>query len=238
DVLPCLLQDHCIQVNKVKEFLSHVLSLAVLARCITMSTAGPLYTVFRDWLLSDGSELDTPTTIECPQKKALIDSCSSSNDQVSLHALKLFTALLEKYDEVTLNSLVIQYVKSRAYYNHAGSSELITSWSDEEDEREKSTSEQHVSRTLAPSNVDKIIERYQSLLPPSLRSSSCEPRTDYQVYLSDVEHVYSQVRTACTKFGWPTEATSSPNQSNEEFYEGAFLHMVFSKLKTLTHRVI
>uniref|UniRef100_A0A8D8LHL1 Protein FAM160B1 n=1 Tax=Cacopsylla melanoneura TaxID=428564 RepID=A0A8D8LHL1_9HEMI len=221
------------------EFLSHVLSLAVLARCITMSTAAPLYSVFRDWLLGDCSSLNTPTGIECPQMKALIDSCFSSNNQVSLHALKLFTALLEKYDEVTLNSLVILYVKSRAYYDHAGSSELITSWSDEEDEREKkredSKSEQHVSRTLAPSNVDKIIERYQSLLPPSLRSSSCEPRTDYKVYLSDVEHVYSQVRSACTKFGWPTEATSTSNsQPNEQFYEGAFLNMVFSKLKTLS----
>ncbi|XP_017301906.1 protein FAM160B1 [Diaphorina citri] len=224
------------------EFLNHVLSLAVLTRCISMSTAPALYTVFRDWLLGDSTQLDTPTSILCPQKKALLDSCFSPNDQVSLHALKLFTALLEKYDESTLNTLVIAYVNTRAYHDTEGCSDVINSWSDEEDEREKksSDSKEHVSRTLAPSNVDKIIERYQSLVPPSLRSSASEPRSDYQVYLGDVEHVYKQVRSACDKFHWPSEATATPSLSSAEnqqpvkFYEGAFLNMVFTKLKSLS----
>lgn len=225
------------------EFLSHTLSLAVLTRCISMSTAPALHYVFREWLLGNSSDMDTPTLVLCPQKKALLESCVSSNNAVCLQALKLFTALLEKYDESTLETLVIRYVQTRDYYNTNSCDDPIRCWSDEEDEREKkreSTSDEHRSRTLAPSNVDRIIERYQSVLPSSLRSTSSEPSTDYKVYLSDVEHVYSQVRAACAKFKWPAEATSMAknngdnNSDHSELYEGPFLNMVFTKIKSLS----
>lgn len=81
--------------------------------------------------------------------------------------ISILQALLEKYDESTLETLVIRYVQTRDYYNTNSCDDPIRCWSDEEDEREKkreSTSDEHRSRTLAPSNVDRIIERWELLI--------------------------------------------------------------------------
>jgi len=59
-----------------------------------------------------------------------------------------------------LDFMILRYVNNRNYYERSTSG----SWSDEEDEREKKLqsdkSNIQTSRTLAPSSIDKIINRY------------------------------------------------------------------------------
>lgn len=45
--------------------------------------------------------------------------------------------LLEKPHEHVLHCLVLVYLTARSYYDSSASDSLITSWSDEEDERER-----------------------------------------------------------------------------------------------------
>jgi len=56
--------------------------------------------------------------------------------------------------------MILRFVNNRNYYERCTSG----SWSDEEDEREKKLLSDknniHTSRTLAPSSIDRIINRY------------------------------------------------------------------------------
>jgi hypothetical protein len=54
------------------------------------------------------------------------------NDAILFHKV-----LLEKPHEHVLHCLVLVYLTARSYYDSSASDSLITSWSDEEDERER-----------------------------------------------------------------------------------------------------
>lgn len=63
-------------------------------------------------------------------------------------------------DKEVLDFIILRFVNNRNYYERCTSG----TWSDEEDEREKKllSNENNVytSRTLAPSSIDRIINRY------------------------------------------------------------------------------
>lgn len=93
----------------------------------------------------------------------LIANCENDNECLVLETLKLFETIVDKRDEHMLHCLILTYLNSRGYFDNSAADSAIASWSDEEDERErekKSTldlSQGHHSRTLAPSNVHRII---------------------------------------------------------------------------------
>ena len=94
----------------------------------------------------------------------LIENCYTESDDLTLETLKFFEEVLDKRNEHVLHCLVLSYLTSRGYYDNSAADSAIGSWSDEEDEREREkkgamdfSQEQSHSRTLAPSNIHRII---------------------------------------------------------------------------------
>lgn len=71
----------------------------------------------------------------------------------------LFQSLLDNANERILNGILFRYLIDRGYYDQNSENQPIQTWSDEEDERQRRGSEEGLkkSRTLAPSNILKII---------------------------------------------------------------------------------
>ncbi len=73
---------------------------------------------------------------------------------------KYFQSLLDNANERILNGMIFRYLIDRGYYDQNSENQPIQTWSDEEDERERldgGVDELRKSRTLAPSNILKII---------------------------------------------------------------------------------
>lgn len=72
----------------------------------------------------------------------------------------MFQSLLDNANERILNGMIFRYLISRGYYDQSSENQPIQTWSDEEDERGRLNGEVEglkKSRTLAPSNILKII---------------------------------------------------------------------------------
>lgn len=75
------------------------------------------------------------------------------------------------------------------------------------------------------------------MIPPSLRTQQSEEN------IKALQSQFEKILHNCSKFNWPTEATSDvetlSNDSNPEvdnqkrFYEGPFLNLIFTKIKNL-----
>lgn len=67
---------------------------------------------------------------------------------------------MKNLDKDILDFMILRFVNNRNYYERS----ISGSWSDEEDEREKKILSDknniYTSRTLAPSSIDRIINRY------------------------------------------------------------------------------
>ena len=107
---------------------------------------------------------DIPDVWSWPVLHRLIDNCSTDSDDLTVETLKLFEEMIDKRDEHILHCLVLTYLTNRGYYDNSAADSAIASWSDEEDEREREkkssldlSSGQNHSRTLAPSNIHRII---------------------------------------------------------------------------------
>lgn len=75
------------------------------------------------------------------------------------------------------------------------------------------------------------------MIPPPLRTQQNEEN------IKALQSQFEEILHNCSKFNWPTEATSDietlSNDSNPEvdnqkrFYEGPFLNLIFMKIKNL-----
>lgn len=68
--------------------------------------------------------------------------------------------MLDNANERILNGMLFRYLMDRGYYDQNCENQPIPTWSDEEDERERldgNADGLKKSRTLAPSNILKII---------------------------------------------------------------------------------
>lgn len=154
----------------------------------------------------------------------LLDSAQDNSD-ILLQTLQFVESLLENPNERILYSMLFYYLNTRAYFDRQVQS--IECWSDEEDDREKrrgSTEKSHKSRTLAPNNILKIINKYGweaffsdpkilkflthssflLLLPRPLMNESVG--TCYEEYMQDASHHYQKWIKKTEKFNWPVEA--------------------------------
>lgn len=89
----------------------------------------------------------------------LIENAHDNSD-ILLPTLQFIESLLDNTNERILNGMLFRYVNSRGYYD-AGAQQVHT-WSDEEDERERrrgSADGSVRSRTLAPTNILKVINK-------------------------------------------------------------------------------
>lgn len=84
------------------------------------------------------------------------------NADILLPTLQFIESLLDNTNERVLHGMLFRYVNSRRYYDSRIAVQPVRSWSDEEDDREKSEQSRCGtirSKTLAPTNILKVINQ-------------------------------------------------------------------------------
>ncbi|CAB4069135.1 unnamed protein product [Lepeophtheirus salmonis] len=249
----CISLENCLEIHFgdcLPEEDSHtgndaamVIFLAHLNRCWSHIDSQGLAKTFSTWLIGD-SEAELNGMVSHPLKHLLIEMCLSSNVEVALETLHLFDTLLERPSECILSCLVLGNLSERGYYHHELAVSQINSWSEEEDEREKSRSSPHnigksrferhkapTSRTLAPSNIHRIINMWLFLVCEKLQLKSSENAGgSYESYLKASTDQFSN-------FNYDSEKPSSESKPEGDptrcFYEGEFLFALFSLLQNI-----
>ena len=265
--------------------------LAFISQCWTHIRSDTLATEFSLWLIGNPADVSKlPGTLTHPLKHSLVTLCSSTDQDVCLEALRTFDVLLSirPHDSV-LQCLVLVYLTDRGYLDRSGAESSIASWSDEEDEREmrQKSGERMIetnaiatevpgeeacpelvptvsSRTLAPTNIGRIINKWLYLVPfnelrPSMDGGNAAADSGYDQYVKNAELQVTEVFHQCRGFTeWPREAIfqlapndaicgdrdSSDSRAEEDasgtgvekFYEGEFLEMLFEMVSTLLDR--
>lgn len=248
-----------IMLTQLTEGSDKELALATcyLTRFLHLVSSEVLVTEVAKFLLGDHREPEIPGIVPHVMKQKFFDHCSLPPNMLSLMSLKLLEALMEKTNEHAIHNLVLANLLSRDYYDNS-LPDHHDSWSDEEDDRVRrglydadvSPGSSPISRTLAPTNIHKIINCFLLLLPDELKSSDGEDDDDtgYENYLQDAHRQFREVAMACASFDWPREAVSCEEQNVSDcssaesqaeaesvpmFYEGSFLKMIFDKLENM-----
>jgi len=229
--------------------------LALMAQCWSHVKSEALAVEFSAWLLGDGNEPELRGIPGHPVRSTLLRLCKSSPPEVALEALSTLDVLLERPCEPVLRALCLATLSGRGYYDFNSSVE-VSSWSDEEEEREKrrrsEEREEHSpsphtgpsSRTMAPSNIARIVNGWLYLTPEELRT---DEKPGCEGYAKGAELQVSQAFKACSGFSsWPREALSSSVEDNlssdsrveadRSFYEGDFMSCLFDLLETMDER--
>lgn len=223
-----------------------VLITALVTKCLKELTSSMLCTELGYWLVGRDRDPEIPNVWTSPVLHRLIDNCFTDSDDLTLETLKLFEELIEKRNEHILHCLVLIYLSTRGYYDNTAADSAIASWSDEEDEREREKKgsldlsyEQSHSRTLAPSNIHRIVNCFLSLIPRYLQTDP--DVNNYERYMADLERQYTTVLTDCSLMAWPLEAVTVDDSASSDsrpeadhcsvrFYMGPFLTMLFDKV--------
>jgi len=215
----------------------HLLRLAILTQMWLHINSEGLAMAFTRWLFGSGGGGGPERRGDVTQtsiKRKLLEFCMAFDDSLALEALRLIDTLLDRPCQPILESLLLNNLQSRAYFqNFSPESSHMNSWSDEEDEREKirrvrqktppssaaaiaasksasvSCSDQlSGSRTLAPANVSKVINKWLFLYPEELRCNDESICSTYEQYVSNAEAQVEATFQSCEGFEWPSEAVS------------------------------
>ncbi|XP_014486616.1 PREDICTED: protein FAM160B1-like isoform X2 [Dinoponera quadriceps] len=226
-----------------------VLITALVAKCLKEITSSVLCTEVSYWLVGQDREAEISHVWTSPVLHRLTENCFTDSNDLTVETLKLFEEAIDKRNEHILHCLLLMYLSTRAYYDNTAADSAIASWSDEEDEREKEKKgsldlsyEQNHSRTLAPSNIHRVVNCFLSLMPRYLQTDS--DTNNYDKYMSAWERQYSSVLSDCALMAWPLEAvmvddTASSDSrpeadhcslATDRFYVGPFLSMLFDKV--------
>ncbi|EFN69290.1 UPF0518 protein FAM160B1 [Camponotus floridanus] len=226
-----------------------VLITALVTKCLKEITSPILCTEVSYWLVGQDRDPEIPNVWTSPVLHRLIENCFTDSNDLTVETLKLFEEAIDKRNEHILHCLILIYLSTRAYYDNTAADSAIASWSDEEDEREKEKKgfldlsyEQNHSRTLAPSNIHRVINCFLSLMPRYLQTD-CDVN-NYEKYMPAWERQYSLVLSDCALMAWPLEAVmvddSASSDSRPEadhcsgrFYMGPFLSMLFDKISNM-----
>nr|XP_003705923.1 PREDICTED: protein FAM160B2-like [Megachile rotundata] len=226
-----------------------VLITALITKCLKELTSTTLCTEMSYWLVGQDRGPEIPNVWTSQVLHRLIDNCFTDSDDLTLETLKLFEEMIEKRNEHILHCLVLVYLSTRGYYDNTAADSAIASWSDEEDEREREKKgsldlsyEQSHSRTLAPSNIHRIVNCFLSLIPGYLQTDT--DVNNYERYMADLERQYSSVLTDCSLMAWPLEAVSVDDSASSDsrpeadhcsvrFYMGPFMAMLFDKVANI-----
>ncbi|XP_051164483.1 FHF complex subunit HOOK interacting protein 2A-like isoform X2 [Leptopilina boulardi] len=229
-----------------------VLVTSLITKCFKEITSHYLSREMSFWLVGQHRNPDIPNFWSWPVLHRLIDNCCTDSDDLTVETLKLFEEMIEKRNEHILHCLVLTYLTNRGYYDNSAADSAIASWSDEEDEREREkkssldlSSGINHSRTLAPSNIHRILNCFLSLIPRQLQTDFEANR--YERYMLDWEKQYSIVFADCALFAWPLEAVTVDDSASSDsrpeadhgstrFYMGPFLSMLLEKINNLANQ--
>jgi len=206
---------------------------------------------FSVWLLGESMPEQTTSGNHTLRDK-LINLCTNQG-VIGLEAIRLFDVLLSSPCPYILDRLVTLNMESRGYHLSSSNPEaIINSWSDVEDEREKleNVSEESKrnarcvtpSRTLAPSNIHRLVNCWLYLVPDLLRLDEVRG-SGYDQYVADASKQVENVAKECSSFDWPREATGGWEKSetsssdsrieadpSRQWTEGLFLATILNQL--------
>ncbi|KAL9983987.1 hypothetical protein ACROYT_G006237 [Oculina patagonica] len=239
--------------------LGIITTTAVLRRCVKAVTSPQLLQEMCIFLLGEGTSPET-TSHEGDHKlrQTLIERCDHLSDEVSIETLKLFETLLNKPCEKILSNLVLRNLKSRKYYatptvtngdtaSNGPVAENLTPASPVNKLPPSPTSPSSPPLTpdgVGPAQIDNAIDREEveqvvnsfiSLVPDEIKTSALTGDSGYDTYLRDAHRQCSQRALQSVTFNWPSTPIPPHDvqDSRENFYEGAFLSMLFKKLQRL-----
>ncbi|XP_050421454.1 FHF complex subunit HOOK interacting protein 2A-like [Adelges cooleyi] len=196
----------------------------IIKKMYLLARSSPLIHMINNWIRSPKDSRNAPF-------ETLIKVCYTKDELLTFHVMSFFNVILNELDKDNLEFIVLQYVNNRSYYE---GNNFVT-WSDEEDEREKKTllgiNKSNTSCTLAPSSIDRIINRLLTLYPQNLQSDSLHT---FKNYIKVTNDKYENVFDVCKHFDWPTEAIEI--DKTKEFYSGPFLEMIYSKIHSIPNQ--
>jgi len=225
--------------------------LALTSQCWLHIKSDRLAHAFSVWLL--GEELPNQVSSSSHGLKERLLSLCSSSGIIGLESIRMFDILLSSPCPYILDRLVTVQMECRGYHlANANPEAMINSWSDVEDEREKienlsdqiKRNSQTVtpSRTLAPSNIHRLVNCWLYLVPDQLRLDEVRG-SGYDQYVADASKQVEEVAKDCCSFDWPREATGGCEKSetsssdsraeadpSRHWSEGPFLAVIFDQL--------
>uniref|UniRef100_A0A182R111 FHF complex subunit HOOK-interacting protein C-terminal domain-containing protein n=1 Tax=Anopheles farauti TaxID=69004 RepID=A0A182R111_9DIPT len=174
--------------------------LVLTAKIIKQTQSKALLDEIANWLIGEDELLDVNNCL----LTILIENAHENTD-ILLPTLQFVESLLDNPHEKILHGMLFFYINNRGYYD--GNSQTIQSWSDEEDNRERrrgSAEDPIKSRTLAPSNILRVINHFLLLLPRQIINDTggiC-----YEEYMQDANRHYQTWIKKTHGFCWPIEA--------------------------------
>uniref|UniRef100_A0AAG5CNW9 FHF complex subunit HOOK-interacting protein C-terminal domain-containing protein n=1 Tax=Anopheles atroparvus TaxID=41427 RepID=A0AAG5CNW9_ANOAO len=174
--------------------------LVLTAKIIKKTQAKALLDEIANWLIGEDEMMDVNNCL----LTILIENAHENTD-ILLPTLQFVESLLDNPHEKILHGMLFFYINNRGYYD--GTAQTIQSWSDEEDNRERrrgSAEDPIKSRTLAPSNILRVINHFLLLLPRQIINDAggiC-----YEEYMQDANRHYQTWIRKTHGFRWPVEA--------------------------------
>ena len=199
-----------------------MLGLALTAQVWLHIKSDKLAHSFSVWLLGD----NIPDSDHHPLKQRLMTACAGGG-LLGLETVRTLDVLLSSPCQYILDRLVTAHLESRGYFLTSNNPEsIINSWSDVEDEREKlenisETSSEMIrssravtpSRTLAPSNIHRLVNSWLYLIPDTLKLDEVRG-SGYDQYVLDAGKQVENMARECSSFDWPREATGGWDASD------------------------
>ncbi|XP_035796440.1 protein FAM160B1-like [Anopheles albimanus] len=176
-------------------------ALVLTAKIVKKTQSKPLLDEIANWLVGEDELMDVNNCL----LTILIENAHENTD-IFLPTLQFVESLLDNPHEKILHGMLFFYLNNRGYYDSNAQS-TIQSWSDEEDNRERrrgSADDPIKSRTLAPSNILRIINHFLLLLPRQIINDAggiC-----YEEYMQDANRHYQTWIKKTHGFSWPVEA--------------------------------
>jgi len=208
--------DKCLQPKLESESEEQVLlGLSLTAQVWLHIKSDKLAHAFAVWLL--GEDMNDPRNQNHQLKQKLMSRCREEG-MVGLEAIRMIDVLLSSPCQYILDRLVTVQLENRGYHLTSNNPEaIINSWSDVEDEREKlenlTSDEGHrytravtPSRTLAPSNIHRLVNSWLYMMPDQLKLNEVGG-SGYDQYVADAAKQVESMAKECGGFDWPREAT-------------------------------
>ena len=233
-----------------------VLGLALTSQIWLHIKSDKLAYAFSTWLLG---ETICPGQEESPGLGDRLVWLCRAGGVLGVETVRTLDVLLSSPCQYILDRLVTAQLESRGYHLSSNNPEaIINSWSDVEDEREKlenslletsaqsSRSRREVTpcRTLAPSNIHRLVNSWLYLVPDQLKLDEVRG-SGYDQYVTDASQQVQTIARECATFHWPREATgawdggdSGSSDSRVEadpsrgWTEGPFLSAIFDLMSS------
>ncbi|KAK7473350.1 hypothetical protein BaRGS_00020683 [Batillaria attramentaria] len=234
-----------------------IIATAYLTRCLRTVCSSALLKEFCYFIL--GSDR-TPEPVGCSEpvlRYRLLERFNHLSEEVCLVTLRLFDTLLQKEEEHIFHNLVLRNLLGRDYFSPPALQENQRNPSEEAEadpsnptkgpRSGSSASSPDSSCPASPASigssgipssptrpeVHKVVNSFLCLLPEEAKSSYQTADSSYDMYLRDAHKQYAGLEEVCKTWGWPSKVKVLPEfqQQQEEFYEGSFLRMLFSKVE-------